>query len=36
MLVDVMTEKIKFTNTEDTLVGIDDYAMGVKSFKNSL
>ena len=35
MLVSVMTEKIKFTDTEEILVGVDDNAVVVESFENS-
>ena len=35
MLVDVMTEKIKFMDSEEALVGVDDNAMGVESFEDS-
>ena len=34
MLVDVMAEKIQFSNTKEALVGVDDNAMGGESFKN--
>ena len=35
MLVDVMTKEIKFSDTKEAFVGVDNNAMGGELFENS-